>query len=450
MPIQNFAIVLDEFIWALRRSGIAVSTVQAIDAARAVVLVGMEKSAFACALEVTLVQKAKDLVIFRDVFAQFFGKEAAPRTMAERLSRRGLTPEEAEVLSRLLAEVSPDALPSLAQDAARDRHLAHALALMPKAPLQVGFHAQRTLRKMGQHTLSGRLAMLRDALFSALGAERGELVLNLLVEEQRRLEAYVRAAMVAHAQPAAGPRTLENVPLAELSPQELSRARAALRRFSERLVAGFRQRERKTKTRRLHMARTMRRALRTHGVPMRLYYRGPKRAKPQLILLCDLSDSVRNASSFLLELACAAQTLWSKTRTFLFVSEIGESTALFREHGFAEAFRRALSGEIIPTTHISSYGRVFGDFMERYGADLTRDTTVLILGDGRTNYGPRGEEALRKLQSRAGRVYWFATERESTWGTGDSAMHNYARIVTKVFAASSLEDFEIAARAIGR
>jgi uncharacterized protein len=448
--MENFARVLDDFFWALRRAGMVVSTAQVIDAVRAVALVGFEKSAFALALELVLVQRAQDAPVFRDVFQQFFQAEAAPRTLEERLQRRGLTLAESTLLMALLAEVSPEAIPTMANDADRDRHLAAAMALMPKAPLQVGFHAQRALRAMGQHVLSGRLAMLNDALLAALGDERGKLVLALLIEEQRRLETHVRAALSTHAALPNAARTMENTPLVELSPQELERARAALRAFAQKLVSGFRKQERVAKKRRLHMGRTMRTALRTFGVPMRLYYRGPKRARPQLLLLCDLSDSVRTASSFLLELAFAAQKLWRQTRTFMFVSEVGESTDLFRSYGFSEAFRRALAGEIVPTSHISSYGRVFSDFMSRYGKDLTRDTTVLILGDGRTNYGHRGEDALRALHSKVGRVYWFATERESQWGTGDSAMHSYARLVTKVFSATCLEDFELAARALRR
>jgi hypothetical protein len=165
-------------------------------------------------------------------------------------------------------------------------------------------------------------------------------------------------------------------------------------------------------------------------------------------VLCDVSDSVRAASLFMLEFAHAAQDLFSGTRSFVFVSELGETTRLFSDEPVAAALGRVYAGGVVDTGHNSNYGRVFRAFEERIGAAVDRRTTIVILGDGRTNYFADEAEVVRRLRDRARAVLWLCPEGQGTWGTGDSAMLRYAAAATKVLVARTAKELEVAAREV--
>jgi uncharacterized protein with von Willebrand factor type A (vWA) domain len=159
-----------------------------------------------------------------------------------------------------------------------------------------------------------------------------------------------------------------------------------------------------------------------------------------------VSDSVRSVARFMLELTYGAQELFDRTRTFVFVSELGETTQLFAEERIETALARAYSGAIVPVTHNSSYGRVLAQFEERVLRDVDRRTTVVILGDGRTNYQSDGAEVLDAIRARARAVVWLCPEPRAAWATGDSAMPRYAPKCTRVLEVRCARDLEDAAR----
>ena len=161
------------------------------------------------------------------------------------------------------------------------------------------------------------------------------------------------------------------------------------------------------------------------------------------MILCDVSDSVRSVATFLLEFAYAAQELFSETRSFVFVSELGETTELFARHGVHRALAAAYGGGIVSVTDNSNYGRVLRSFEERSRTWLDRRTTVVVLGDGRTNYHDDASDALARIRDRARALIWLCPEPRAHWASGDS---RYARVCTTVLEVRSASDLESAAR----
>ena len=159
-----------------------------------------------------------------------------------------------------------------------------------------------------------------------------------------------------------------------------------MRRFVERLRGGQSVRARRARRGRLDPHRTLRRALVTGGVPFAPARKSRRRDKPRLVLLCDVSDSVRTVARFMLELTYAAQELFERTRSFVFVSELGETTELFRRAPVSLALGEAYGGSVISVADNSNYGRVLRAFEARHLREIDRRTTVVILGDGRTSW----------------------------------------------------------------
>lgn len=448
-----------ELLWVLRREGLAIATSQALDAARALRAIGLaSREDVREALAAIVVQRPHERARFDRAFDGFFTR-APRRTLWERLEAKGFESAELEVLRELLEAVAgatPDgALATLlgrGSDLDRLLHLAgtsRALEAM-QSPLQAGFFTHRLLDRIGARRASDGLAALRPRLIDALGEERAAALSAALDAELRaaadEVRDFVRETLERREPDASAARDPMSKPLASLDPEEREDVRRALRRFVDRLRGAERVRRRRGRRGRIDPHRTLRLAMRTDGVPFALARRARRRDKPKLVILCDVSESVREVAAFLLELAYAAQELFSGTRTFVFVSELGETTRAFEEHPVDVALSLAYSGAIVPVTHNSNYGRALRAFESAVLPELDRRTTVVILGDGRTNYLDPAAEVLDAVRARARALVWLCPEPRSAWATGDSAMARYAPRCTRVLEVRSGRDLEDAAR----
>jgi uncharacterized protein len=460
---------LDEFLWVLRREGFTISTAQAIDAVRVAELCGFEdRAALRDALAAVIVDRRAELDRYRGAFDAFFAPERAHAgDLWARLRARGFSEGELAALRDLLdaaAERSGaggDALgfsALLGADSELDQILLaagvrRAIAPMTSA-LQAGFYAHQVMREVGVPRAASALRRLRDALREALGEERGQALAGALEAELDRVRRRVREHVDGVLRRRLGegeegrPRRLAEVAFTGLSEAELGAVRRAVRSLAERLRGAERVRQRRARAGRIDPHRTLRRSLRTGGVPFEPARRRRRRDRPKLLVLCDVSDSVRAASLFMLEFVYAAQELFSGTRSFVFVSELGETTRLFAEQPVSAALARIYGGAVVNPAHNSNYGRALRAFEEVVGRAVDRRTTIVILGDGRTNY--LGDEAavVRRLRDKARALLWLCPEAPGTWGSGDSAMLRYAEASTKVLTARTAKELEDAAREV--
>jgi uncharacterized protein with von Willebrand factor type A (vWA) domain len=451
--------VTDELLWVLRRAGFAIATSQAIDAVRAVRAVGFDsREMVRDAIASVVVKRAHDRTRFDDVFASFFARE--PRlTLWERLAAEGFVETELGSLRELLdalASASPDGAlgPLVHRGAELDRllQLAGSAQMLEgmQSPLQAGFYTHRLLEHVGTWRAQDELSALRVRLADAMGQERADALVAALKREVQRatddVRSFVRVTLERRDAEAAKGDDALGTPFAALDDAEVEEVRRAVHAFVQRLRGGERVRRRRSRKGRVDAHSTLRRAMRTGGVPFMLARRARRRDKARLVLLCDVSDSVRSVARFLLELTYASQELFDRTRTFVFVSELGETTRLFAEQPIETALARAYAGGVVPVTHNSNYGRMLHAFEERVLPDIDRRTTVVILGDGRTNYQNHAADVLDAVRARARAVVWLCPEPRAAWATGDSAMPRYAPKCTRVLEVRCARDLETAAR----
>jgi uncharacterized protein with von Willebrand factor type A (vWA) domain len=177
---------------------------------------------------------------------------------------------------------------------------------------------------------------------------------------------------------------------------------------------------------RFNVKETLRKNLQYGGVPFQIQIDRRKKTKPQVMVLCDISDSVLNASRFMLQFVYSVQDLYAKVRSFVFVSDLGEVTQLFEENDIQQAVETALKGDVIDVFSHSNFGRAFEKFYQEYFSAITSKTTVLIIGDGRNNYNRPNEWVLKEIQQKAKQLIWLNPENHMTWGVGDSEMPRYA------------------------
>ncbi|HUS68670.1 MAG TPA: VWA domain-containing protein, partial [Kofleriaceae bacterium] len=241
----------------------------------------------------------------------------------------------------------------------------------------------------------------------------------------------------------ASTRALARRPLSTLTEKEVAELRGEVARLARLLRARIALEPPRARRGRLDLRRTLRSSLATGGVPFRVHMRQRRARRPRLVILCDISDSVRNVSRFLLELVYAIQAEFDRVSSFAFVADLGELSQLFRDHKVDRAIELAYAGAVVNVFANSNYGRVFGAFAARHLGRVTRRTTVLIIGDGRNNYHPARADALAAIRRRARQVIWLNPEPPPVWGFGDSAMREYAPHCDRIAVARDLDGLRV-------
>lgn len=460
----GFDEVVLELIGVARRAGLRIGTAETIDAQRAAAAVGLsDREDLRAGLAATLVKREADRPIFDRVFDGFFRSDAGGRRGAlDRLRAEGVSDED---LAELAARVST--MQVLAGDGfegglaalldgggSLDQRLEAAMRAAGVArmegPLQVGLYSLRTLQELGVDRLQERLERVRADLVREAG-ERGERLADALTAQLEALRRQVRARVRAdferrHPERLARSRAarLEREALVSLDRDEREQVLREVRRLGRALRDRLERNRRRARRGRLDVRGTARRSLRTGGVPFSPVFRRRRRQRPELVVLCDVSDSVRAAARFLLVLVHAMQEAFSRTRSFVFAHDVGETTSLFAEHPVEEAVALGLGGERLRVGTHSDYGRALVQFAGAHRDAVGRHTTLLVLGDGRSNHQDPHVEVLRDLARRAARVVWLNPEPRASWGFGDSEMHHYEPFCDFAASVRSLRELRTA------
>ncbi|HYQ82148.1 MAG TPA: VWA domain-containing protein, partial [Anaeromyxobacteraceae bacterium] len=385
---------LVEFARVLRQNGVRVSPAEVADAARAAALVGLaEREAFRGALRSTLVKRAADVAIFDRLFDLYFSGlgrvlDGLERSLVGALEESGLSGDDlaavAAALRQLAGQLSPLARAALAGDAAEVGRLLRAAALQIdfsalQSPTQLGFYGRRLLAAGGGGGLGAEMAALERALAERgldprileLVSERLALALRAVEEAARRWAELEQRARAAWRRDSFAARSL-----ASLTRDEIARTETAVRRLAERLKARLVKRERSRRRGTLSVRRTLRRNLGVGGVPARLAFRHRRPERPDVVVLCYVSDSVRHVSRMMLLFLYTLQSLFTRVRSFVFVSDLGEVTEAFRaERDVSRAADLATAGKAVSLAGNSNYGRALRIFHRDFAGSVTRRTT---------------------------------------------------------------------------
>jgi uncharacterized protein with von Willebrand factor type A (vWA) domain len=438
-----------EFAGVLRRNGIRVSLSENMDAFRALQLIGIrDPLLFRNALRTTLVKRAGDVKPFDELFDFYFrgigqALDAVDRRIMEEL---GLTPEQfqemLEQIQRLLKEMEGD-LSELTK--ALLSHNRGELERLLKEALEREMEdgTPDSFRFTPYTRMAARLQLDRTqseierfkAMLQMLGETGEDLqkVMRYLDERMRDLNRLLRA-IIQQEQRKKGfePRdssqrsSLMDKSFGFYTEDDIRRMNEAVSRLAQRLKNRLSVRRKKAARGRFDVKKTLRKNLQYGGVPFNVQLDRRKKTKPQVMVLCDISDSVLNASRFMLQFVYSIQDLYAKVRSFVFVAEIGEVTKLFEENDIQTAVEAALKGDVIDVFSHSNFGRAFEQFYKNFFPAVNSKTTVLIIGDGRNNYNRSNDWVLREIQQKAKQLIWLNPESRMTWGIGDSEMPRYA------------------------
>src|SRR5438270_487350 len=265
-------------------------------------------------------------------------------------------------------------------------------------------------------------ALSPDTLVSQLlagllgGSERGGLAEQVARQTVRERLAAFRAAVEAEVRRrSAAEKGREKVARSAVRPladqvdflraqqADLAELRRTIAPLARRLAVRLSARRRHGREGRLDFRKTVRASLGTGGVPVVTHHRPRKVHKPELVVLCAVSGSVAGFSHFTLMLTQALREHFTGVRAFAFVDSTDEVTRFFRPGAdVADAVARiGREADVVAFDGHSDYGNAFEVFAERWPSALRPKSSLLVLGDGRTNYRRPGVPVLADMVKRA-------------------------------------------------
>lgn len=443
--------LLSDFLQALRAADVRVSAAEGIDAAAVFARVGIaDRQLLKIAWSQALAKTPDDKARFAECFEQFFRSSdmralkpaqsaapAAPEPPDEAgdsvLGGQGQSGQGGTTLQALLDAGDRVALQLALANAARAARV-NQIRLFT----QRGIYARRMLEEMGLDALEQTLRQMREN-----GAETAAATLRARLNTLREeVLAYVERQILlltANAGTRLREEILQEIPLARAEYSDFQIMQTLVHRLAKRLVALHSRRRKVADRGHLDVRHTIRRNIEFDGLLFDIVWRRRKIERPKVIAVCDVSGSVANVARFLLLFLYSVTEVLPAVRAFVFSSQLAEVTQLFETHKVEEAVATTLRRHAWGST---DYGRAFAQLTQQMLDEIDHRTTVLILGDGRSNHGDPGHRDLRRIHERARRVIWLNPEPKAFWNIGDSEMRRLGAACDRVESCRSLRHLE--------
>ncbi|MSO58958.1 MAG: VWA domain-containing protein [Ilumatobacteraceae bacterium] len=464
--------LLSGFITELRNAGLPVSLTENLDAMEAIKHIPMEdRDAFKYALGATLVKNNAHWRSFETVFEVYFslrGPEYAIdgdkdadefwREMQEQQRQgnggsggmEGLSAEELmSILMKALMGGDQAMMRALARQAVQ-----RFAGMEPGRPVGGTYYLYRTLRNLD---LEAMLEKLMEISRQEVGGNLTALEERLERDEHKdqiekfkqEIESEIRRRLVADRGVEAMAKTLrkplpEDVEFMHASRDEMQNLKKALQPLTRKLAARLARKRRHGRKGPLDFRSTVRHSLSYGGVPADPQFKYPRPAKPELMVVADISGSVAAFARFTLMLVYAIQGQFSKVRSFVFIDGLDEVTEYFRNtEDIGVAIHRVnTEADVIWVDGHSDYGHAFEVFWNKFGKEIGPKTTVLLLGDARNNYHASGSWVIKEMRQKARHVYWLNPEPKSYWNTGDSIVSEYGTFTDGVYECRNMRQLE--------
>ena len=449
-----------QLIAALRASGVRVSLAESAEAFSAVDLMGIQdREQFRLSLRATLIKDIKDIPTFEKLFPLFFGS-GQPPMMGGNLSDE-MTPEEAQALAEALkqfAEQLRQRMERLMNGEPLTKSELEALAQLVGLNQADNLNyqnwmAQRMMRALAFPEVQQAMKELMEQL-AQMGMSRER------IQQMREMIGQNMQAMQDQIQQFAGERLAENLserprvdnvdslinrPFHALSDADKKLLQREVQRLAAALRTRIALRQKRAKNGQMDPKATIRANLKYHGVPMEIKHRDRIR-KPKIVVICDVSTSMRFCSELMLSFLFALQGQVRKTHAFAFIDHLESISEDFSGSNADEAIQSILWR--MPSGHYNTdLGWSLNDFNSEFLDTLNGQTTLLIVGDGRNNYNDPRLDIFSLLSRRASRTIWLNPEPPLLWN-GDSDMPKYAPLCSNVLKVSNLRELAEAVDAL--
>ena len=437
------------FLKALRGADVPVSVADTLDALEVAKLVGwQDRERLKTSLSFALAKSEEEKHAFSDTFDDFFradsfrNREDEDSDKPDR-DRSGLSSDDAESpLAEMLLEDDQSGLALSMEQAATAIGVENIRFFT-----QRGLYVQRIMNEMGLQELDGQISALGRMPGGGSGEGGGGEGMRQALQEGRsylfeQVRDFVEQQLQLHG--AATSKELKEdrlrrSRLGNLDRRDQEEMRKIVDKIAKRLVALY-ARKRKIKDRgHLDVRQTMRKNYANDGILFHLEWKMRKLDKPKVMAICDVSGSVAAVARFLLQFLYALHDVLSGVRSFAFSGKLIETSDFFERHLVDEAVDKVMNAVGYMST---DYGQSLSDFREGWMDDVDKRTTILILGDARSNYSDPRADIMKELYERSKRVIFLNPEPPPLWGTGDSETRRYKPYTHVMKECSTLNHLE--------
>ncbi len=427
----------------LRSEGGPVGTSELLDATLALEAIPWQEPAdFREAIAATVAKSRKDREVFDLVFDDFFFR--ATETAALEHEDGDPRPQGERLDPELREEIDMDALSDAVIEAIRTGNES-AMADLARLAIEVFAREGERSGVVGVDLQRIRRGLdLSPADAADAGGDGPTTAERMRFERHLRNELRREQIRKQGELPPSKPLSDLNRSLPMRGAGDLAEVQRSVARMKRRLATIGHDQRGTARGRVVDFRRTARASLQTGGVPLDLRYRPRRPRKPEIYVLCDVSTSVSSASTFFLSVIHAMHDAFRRLRSFVFIERISEVTELFEtERDFARVSERITAeGGVADVSGYTDYGRVWQAFLEEVSSDLGPRSTVIVLGDARTNGRPPATAAFASVTDRANRTFWLNPEPEPYWNYGDSVMSSYIPFCDGAFECWKTEHLE--------
>ncbi|MFY2859314.1 vWA domain-containing protein [Mycobacterium sp. THU-M104] len=439
------------FVEALRGAGISVGPSETVDAGRVMATLGLTdrevlREGIACAV----LRRPDHRETFEAMFDLWFPAALGARAVVSESDAAGagdddsLPPDDVEAMRQMLLEMLTEN-PDLAD---MDERLVAMVSRIVEAYGKYSssrgpaFSSYQALKAMALDELEGKLLAgllapygdqptpTQEQIAKALAAQRITQLRKLVDAETKRRTAEQLGR--DHVQTYGIPQLSENVEFLRASGEQLRQMQRVVAPLARTLATRLAARRRRARSGTIDLRKTLRKSMSTGGVPIDVVLAKPRPARPELVVLCDVSGSVAGFSHFTLLLVDALRQQFSRVRVFAFIDTTDEVTHMFGpEADLAVAIQRVTreAGVYSRDGH-SDYGNAFVSFLQAFPTALSPRSSLLVLGDGRTNYRDPAIGVLSDMVTASRHAHWLNPEPRHLWGSGDSAVPRYQEVIT--------------------
>ncbi|MBJ7466073.1 VWA domain-containing protein [Mycobacterium sp. ITM-2016-00316] len=440
---------LVEFVEALRGVGIAVGPSETVDAGRVMTVLGLgDREALREGLACAVLRRADHRDTYDAMFDLWWPAAYGARTVIEdepdaEAGPEGMPPEDIEAMRAALIDMlGPDSdLENF------DDRLAAMIARIVEAYGRYNssrgpsYSSYQALKAMALDELEGRLLAgllapygeeptpTQEEIAKAMAAQRVSQLRRMVEAETKRRTAEQLGR--DHVQMYGVPQLAENVEFLRASGEQLRQMRKTVQPLARTLATRLAAKRRRSAHGQIDLRKTLRKSMSTGGVPIEVVLKKPHPARPELVVLCDVSGSVAGFSHFTLMLVAALRQQFSRVRVFAFIDTTDEVTHMFGpEADLAVAVQRITreAGVYTRDGH-SDYGHAFVSFAQNFPNVLSPRSSLLILGDARNNYRNPETELLTRMVNASRHAHWLNPEPRHLWGSGDSAVPRYTDLI---------------------
>ena len=435
---------LRDFIHILRSSDLRVSTSESIDAMNVVSEIGIEdRSLLKHSLSFSLAKTLREKEIFNEWFDNFFeenymnlSEDKLPQKNNEKdseISDLGVLDKNENSLEELYNNSDRTSLMTTMALAAREANLQDIRLFT-----QVGMFTRKIFDEMG-------LEKLNNDIFQASrdgNIKREEDLKNIRENLRLEIREYIENQVklrTSNTGKQLREDALSQMRLTQADKSDYKIMSGIIKKMARRLISVHSRRKRKSQRGLLDIRSTIRTNQEYDGILFETVWKKTKVDRPKIVALCDVSGSVANVSRFFLMFLHSLTEILPNVRTFAFSNKAGEVTDLFENKDIEVAAAETL---LLNGGGSTDYGQAFVDLEGLLENNIDRKTTVIILGDARSNYGDPRCDVLKTIQEKSKRILFLNPEPKSVWGTGDSEMLRFVPYCSKSKVCSSLFDLE--------